>query len=274
MRGKYWSNSKIANKIRGTIKPCALEMHKWDEWHKEAKEKYPFRYWLVEDLFDDIQDFVNYIPDKINEFRYYLNNRFYTKTHALTSNLKKGQYHEFDDRILYCLFDEFTNFIEVEQAWDHVAWNKDAQEKYAVPIFRKKWWLRWFNEWRCHEAGLDHLIWEMTLTNSDYVHLLDPDYGKPTPQAIVAKEKYELYNWWKNIRPIRPDPYDISGWTDYCNWQDKTKGWNYIFQDKTEEDRKESKRLLDLLHEIEKQYDDEDEKMLNRLISIRKSLWT
>lgn len=274
MRGRYWSNSKLAEYIRGTIKPKCETGEGWYSWRKMAKEKSPFRYWLAEEFLNDVQDFVNYVPDKINNVRYYLNNRFHTKTHALTSNMKKGQWHEFDERILHCLFDEFVNFIEVEKAWDHCAWSEDARNKYAVPLYRRKWWLRWFNEWRCPEAALDHLRWEMSLTNEDYTHWLDPDWGKPTHQALCATEQYELYNWWKNIRPLRQDPYDISGWTEYCDKREKGDGWEYIFQHKSEEDRKESRRILDLLRKIEESYDKEDEEMLTRLIAIRKGLWT
>lgn len=274
MRARYYSNSKIADFIRGTTKPFALEMDAWDEWHKSAKENHPTRYWIVEEGFDYLQNFVNYIPDKINAVRYYLNNRFYTKTHALTSNLKKGQWHEFDERVLHCLFDEFINFIEVEKAWDHCAWSEEARNKYSVPLTRRKWWLRWFTEWRCAEAGLDHLRWEMTLTNEEYTHWLDTDWGKPTQQAISASEQYQLYDWWKNIRPKRPDPYDISGWSEYCDRNRGGNGYRSIFQDKSEEDRKESKRILDLLHKIEEDYDKEDEEMMNRLLKIRKGLWT
>jgi hypothetical protein len=35
----YWSNSRLANWVRGENKPYALEWHKWDEWKKEQKKK-------------------------------------------------------------------------------------------------------------------------------------------------------------------------------------------------------------------------------------------
>jgi len=271
----YWSCSKLADKIRGTTKPYSETWEGWDDWHKTAKDDFPFRYWLVEEFFDDVQKFVNYIPGKINDVRYYLNNRFTTKTHALTSNLKKGQWYDFDTRILNCLFDELVNFVEVEKAWHYCMWSKDAQKKYAVPTFRKYWLLRWFREWRCPEAGVDYLKWEMTLTNEEYTHWLDQDYGTPTLQAIAAKEQLELYEWWKNIRPNRPDPYDISGWSAYCDSRRSNEDnlFSY-FNDKTPEEQKKTSKLLDVLHHIEKEYDDEDEKMMIRLIKVRQSMWT
>jgi hypothetical protein len=46
------------------------------------------------------------------------------------------------------------------------------------------------------------------------------------------------------------------------------------FSDKTDEERAESKHLLEAMDIIEKRYDDEDEMMMVALIKIRQSLWT
>lgn len=269
--GKYWSCSNLANIIRGTKKPYALEWGAWDDWHTEAKLAHPFRYWVAEELFGDVQDIIGYIPDKINSFRCYLNNRFITKTHALTSNLDRGKYHEYDTRILYCLFDELVNFVEVEKAHMKVCWNPDEQAKYAAPTW--PWWTRWLTEWRCDEAGIAHLDWEAALTNDEWLDKDDPDYGKLTTQAISAIELKELYTWWKTIRPNRPDPYDLSGWTALYE-EREGENCRYMWNDKTDEEKEKSRICLDKLHEIEIQYDNEDEEMMIRLIKIRKSMWT
>jgi len=50
--------------------------------------------------------------------------------------------------------------------------------------------------------------------------------------------------------------------------------WSLHFNDKTDEERAESKRLLEAMDIIEKRYDDEDEAMMVALIKIRQSLWT
>jgi hypothetical protein len=44
--------------------------------------------------------------------------------------------------------------------------------------------------------------------------------------------------------------------------------------DKTDEDKAETRRVLDASTALEKQYSDEDTEMLTRLIKIRESLWT
>jgi hypothetical protein len=45
-------------------------------------------------------------------------------------------------------------------------------------------------------------------------------------------------------------------------------------ENETPEERVEVMQMLDKTHEIEKQYNDQDEEMMIRLIKIRQSLWT
>lgn len=275
MRGRYWSNSRLANWLRGTKKPSSATMEDWAEWEVASKQDHPFRYWLAEDFLDNMQDIVNYIPDKINDLRCYLNNRYLVKSHALTSTLKRGQWYDMDTRILHCLFDEFVNFIEIEKAWMMVCWNNDQKSKYAVPLSRRVWWLRWFSQWRCAEAGLAYLNWEMSLINNDWCDETHPDYGKPTHQALSAMTQLKLYTWWTEIRPNRPDPYEASGWSAYCDqMREKYGNSMWLGTGKTPEEKEHSNKLHNILTEMEKQYDEEDEIMMLELIKIRKSLWT
>jgi len=128
---------------------------------------------------------------------------------------------------------------------------------------------------------LDYLEWESKLKFDDeWMGKADPKYGTPTLQALGAMEQKRLYDWWKNIRPNRPDPYDESGWSDFCERRraahagEDDDSWSMLFDDKTNEERAESKRLMDVLHSIEKRNDDEDEAMMVALIKIRQNLWT
>jgi hypothetical protein len=99
--------------------------------------------------------------------------------------------------------------------------------------------------------------------------------GKLTHQAIAAIEILELYNWWKHIRPLRPDPHDASGWTEYCTRKrSDDEGILDWLEDRSEEDSKESGRILDICNAMEVAYEKEDEEMMIRLIRIRRSLWT
>lgn len=278
MRVRYWSNSKLADWIRGTEKPNAATSKGWSTWKKTARAANPIRFWIAEEGLHKLQDFVNYIPDKLNDVRYYINNRWVSRSHALTAHprdIKPGQWQDVGSRFLPCMFNELVNFVEIEQAWHHCLWDDEAKTKHMVPWWRKGW-LRW-RTWRCPEAGLEYLNWASSLTMGDNmgVHPNDPLYGTPTHQAIAAKEILTLYKWWTVERPARPDPHDVSGWIEICSRRrdDDPDDWLGI-EDETEHQRKETKKALNIANQMEKQYAEEDTQMMIRLIKIRDSLWT
>lgn len=275
-RARYWSCSRFADWLRGTNKPKSATSKDWNAWRKLAKQNHKFRYWLAEEGLDAVQNFIWWPIDKLYDIKYYINNRWVTKTHALTAHSKdipRGSWRDVGDRFLPCLFNELVDFVEIELAWNHIAWSKEARIKYRAP--RWSWgWFRW-RTWRCPDAGLDNLKWQMSLMHDDeWVDKTDPIHGTPTSQAISAKEIYELYNWWKNVYPNRKDPYDESGWTAYCEMR-RQKGYDLLdFDVKTEEEEKIGTDALNLSRKIEEKYDAEDTEMLIRLIKIRNNLWT
>jgi len=269
MRSNYWSCSKFADWLRGTDKPYAADVMGWRNWKLEAKSKHPIRYWLADEALDEIQNFVNWPADQLYALKYWFNNRFITKTHALTSNLERGKWHEFDQRLLHSMFDELVNFVEIEQAWWNIAWDDEARDRYQSPFYARGWF-RW-RTWRCPEAGINALQWASKLTDEEFRE--DKENAEPTPQAIAAKETLELYHWWKNVRPNRPDSHDASGWTAYCKRR-TSKGYDIMESDLIEEEANERRTALDLCVKIEEDYHKEDEEMMIRLIRIRKSLWT
>lgn len=225
----------FVDKIRGSKKPSSATFEEWDAWEAEAKAKYPLRFWIVETFIPGAEDFLEAPYSLFKKVQIWYVNRFISKTHALTSrNLERGQYHEIDTRILHCLFDTLTDFVECELA--SLATMLDGfKHSSADASFPKR-------KKRCQpEAGIAHLKWETTLVY-DYVPPEDECYGKPTPQAQAAQEILELYTWWTSVRPSRVDPDSLP-------------------------DRKER-------FQLEKTYLDEDQKMLHRLIDIRSSLWT
>ena len=276
--GNYWSCSKIADKIRGSSKPDFATSEGWKQWKIQAKEKHPLRFYIADELLDHIQDVVYWVPDKINNVRYYLNNWLVIKTHALVAHprdIGRGQYSELGMQILPCLFNGLVDHIEIRQAWMHVLWDTEAQKKYGVA-----WWNRrpfkWFTVWRSAEAGLAHLGWASTLTWKEDGGI-EPGhemYGQLTHQALAAREMKDLYHWWTVQRPKRIDPHDVSGWSNVCEKRRKEDPDQMIFEDKTDEDRLETRSTLNRLAEIEEQYENEDTEMLIRLIRIRQSLWT
>ena len=85
----------------------------------------------------------------------YSNNRWFIKSHGLTSRLKHGEWHDFDTRLLHAAFDELVNFVEIEQAWMEVVCpSKAERKKYRIPWYRR---LFRIGVWRCPEAGITHL---------------------------------------------------------------------------------------------------------------------
>lgn len=275
-RSTYWSCTKLADWIRGTPKNGAKTSKGWREWRKEARGFSPLRYWLAEEALDKIQDFVMFPSDIFYSVKYYINNRWVTKTHCLSAHprdIKPGEWCDVGNRFLPCLFNELVDFVEIELAWSNVAWDKEARKKYNPPFYAFGFF-RW-RTWRCPEAGIDNLTWQTSLTNSEYVDETDPSHGEPTIQAKNAKEILELYNWWTKVYPNRPDPYDASGWTEICNKRRNTDIESiFDFEDRSKEEELESRTALDKCNEIEESYEKENEEMLIRLIKVRNSLWT
>ena len=246
---RYWSNSKIADWVRGIPKGGAKTGPDWHKWEKEAKATHPIRYWIVEEGFDKVQTFIRLPVDTLYNAKYYINNRFVTRTHSLTAHsrdIRPGDWCDVGNRFLPCLFNELVDFVEIEQAWFHIAWDDEAKAKYDAPFWARGWF-RW-RTWRCPQAGLDHLDWAIAL---------DEEEGAPTRQSIAAKEIKELYLWWTQTYRNRPDPMEASGWSAYCAKRREKEGGIFGSEDETEEEQQA-----------------EDEAMMIRLIKIRQALWT
>ena len=277
MRSNYWTIGKFADWLRGTPKLKCGTSEEWDAWTEQAKTAHPIRWWIAEEGLDHLQKFVYYIPDRLNDIRYYINNRWITRSHALTAHprdIAPGTWRDVGNRFLPCLFNELVDFVEIEQAWHHCIWSDDAKTKFDVPWYRKGW-LR-LRTWRCPEAGMEYLRWAETLTNEEFLEEGEKHKAEPTYQAKAAKEIIELYTWWTTTYRNRPDPMDASGWSAHCEAM-RVKYPGSMFSSlnsKDPADRKASDRAHKLLQKIEAAYEKEDEAMMIRLIKIRDGLWT
>jgi len=278
-RSTYWSCTKFADWIRGKPKLNVGTTEEWNDWRTDTKKDLPIRFWIAEELLDDIQNFVYWPSDKLSEIRYYINNRWVTKSHACTAHprdIKPGDWCDVGNRFLPCLFNELVDFVEIEQAWHYCIWSGENQEKYNVPWWRKGW-LRW-RSWRCPEAGMAYLTWASSLTMNEEMGVdpSDENYGKPTQQALDAKEIIELYNWWTQTYRKRPEPMEASGWSEYCDKSRDANGGAFpISSSRESPELREMARIAhEKLYEIEAAYESEDTEMLKRLIDIRRSLWT
>lgn len=282
-RSNYWSCSRFADWLRGNDKLKCGTSDEWDDWRQSSQKSHPLRYWIAEEALDAIQNFIWWPVDKIYDIKYYINNRWVTRTNALTAHprdIKPGSWCDVGNRFLPCLFNELVEYVEIELAWWHIAWSdKDERKKYDAPFWATGWF-RW-RTWRSPRAGLDNLDWQRQLRwTKEEVGDDSPDIGQPTRQAVNAQEILDLYRWWTEVYPKRPDPHDASGWTAYCEQKRQLKDENgkkiSFFSDRGEskELKEMGNRALDLCREIEEKYRQEDEEMMIRLIRVRDSLWT
>jgi hypothetical protein len=277
---RYYSESKLFVWLRkkfGINKPEALGWGEWETYNNNLKAKKPFAFWLTDTLPDLLEKPAEFLIDPLYECKYYLRNRFVSKTHLLRTGLKAGQFHEFENKVLYGLFAELVDFVEIEKAHMQVIWSKEHRDKYSRPKWHKYWLLRW-SEWRCPEAGLDHLKWEAELKfdENNGTEKGDPQFNNLTPQAESAIWLMSAYNWWKNDRPLRVDPYDASGITEFHDKMKEKygKGMWMFNDDMSSEDKAEEHVIYERVSALEKQYADEDTKWLKEVIDHRNELWT
>ena len=182
-RFHYWSCSKISDLIRGKDKPVFGTTAEWDIWENNSSQSKPFRHWLAEYGLSRLQTIINIPADIIYSIGVYWSNRFKTQTHVLPTNLEIGQWHEYEERLLYGMFESFCYFIEVEQA---------ETDKPSRP------------------DGMAHLIWASHLRHGedDYTSPDNERFAQLTSQAKNAVEQMRLYIWWRDERPARVDPWN------------------------------------------------------------------
>lgn len=245
-----WNCSKFADWLRGEKKPQILPWGEWGNWKKRVRSEKPWRYWAAETALPFIQDLIMFPSDVYYTTKVYIRNRWIDQNHVLKTGLKPGGYYDLDTKILHGLFTELVDLVEIEMA-ALSRWNN--KKKYS------------FSNGRCEEAGIDYLDWVSSIVYDDAFGLTKKDkkYGQPTPQAISAQKIRELYIWWKNVRPNRPDPLVVSGYTDFDVDDD-------IF------DRPMDKKRLTMLNKCDKMqqaYYKEDNDKLIQLIKLREHLW-
>lgn len=215
---EFWSYSKFADWIRGTKRPntdvqTQTEWEaEWDAWERN-QSKHKFRFWLADEGLDWIQNLIYWpIKNRLDDIRFYIRNRWVTKTHLLSSNLHKGDWHEYDDRLLHSAFDSYVDFVEREKAWFHHWPCMDCPD-----IANNECWTPWFGAisrlvQRCSpESAQKYRNWAVSLGYHGDIGKADPDHRTLTQKDLVAEEAVILYLWWKEDRPRRSEPQDIHG---------------------------------------------------------------
>lgn len=186
----------------------ALTMEEWAAWKTQAKQAHPFIYWLQDDFY-----YFFMVPIwRLKNFYYSLRCRFIRKYYLVDTKLDRYSYYDKDTLLLHANFSLLEDFVEKELG--EIFNSKKAQTR--------------------KERGLAYLDWEQTLTEDSPL------------QAASAKEKKELYLWWKS-RTV-PDILSLP-------------------EKPTKEDYE------DFFKKEEESYN-KDTEMLLRLIKIRNTLWS
>jgi len=256
-------------------KPEYLSLEEWDNWENKLKTSRPWAYFVTEEIWDKINDITYPIRNGYMDCKNYIRHRLFDRYHMVDTGLKPG-YYDTSDRILHSCFSLLKDYVEIELSWKTMVFDESAKKKYSLPFFSNG--LFRIKNYRNRDAGLDHLRWEKGLTNDESMGYKPSDsiYGTLTDQAIRAKEIEELYLWWTQIRPLRQDSMDESGWSAYCEKMKHLKkdGFWINSMQLTDEEQQEQKNILQKVNDLDNQHMKEDEEMLIRLVKIREGLWT
>lgn len=173
---------------------------------------------------------------KWRTFRYYVLHRWVWQSHRYRiRDMKKGEYYDTDDKLFLAVFSMLVDYVEGELAHLSKICAADTSHREIVAWKRATYTDRWINrnQWN-RRLGLAHLDWEATL-------------GEQIPrQGAAAIEVRELYLWYKDVRPNRPEPHIVFPDPD---------DWEQYFA-------------------LTEKYRDEDDEMACRVIRARHSMWT
>lgn len=235
-----------------------MTIKEWDDWFTERKEKRPVAFFLLTTIPDGIEHVGDSVVSMINNTRSWIRYRVFDRMHVIQTGLDPG-YHCVDTRMMHGMFNLLIDYVELELAW--------RSEVFGESEIESPWWSRGLTRFKSHrnpKKGLESIKLQMAMDDPSTTAGLVSD-----EHAGSAREVWILYHWWKVVRPSRPDPDDISGWTEFC----KNKDLDDLIGANSVNDE-QAKEIIDRLHEIEQAYEEEDTEMLMRLIKIRGFLWT
>lgn len=260
-RSRHWTCGAFAAWVRQTFggyqKPKSGTWKEWTDWEREMKKAHPKVYWFTEEFLRKLQNVVMYPSDRWDDLKAYVTNRWIDKDHYLPTGFKPGSYHAIEHRVLNGLFETFCAYVEGELAWKHIIWGEDRESQYPFTGLRRYPAFRRLLPFRCPEAGLARLEWEISL-------------GEESPsQSESARKQLALYRWWRETRPARPDPWKVSGVDEVSG-----DGIHFFDPDVDEADLERLREAFARKDAIETEYDREDEEMMFELIRLRKHLVT
>lgn len=244
----YYNLVEFIEKYFFPFKPVAGTSDEWKKYKETCMKDHRVKYFFIVQITDYLA--TGYIfYRKIFEFYKFIRYRINPNVqyHKINTGLKPG-YHEIDERLLYGCFSLLVYFVDREKAYDQRMWYDDNKKK--ISFFEE------FN-FRDPEAGLRYITREAALNKT----------ASLTDTEKLWREVYELYVWWKVTRPARLPAEERSGW-------ESTRGLFPTTKNRTKKQQKKISTALNRMALIERQYTNEDTKMLVKLIKIRGSLWS
>jgi len=223
---------------------------KWFEFEERYKKEAPVRHWVMR---GPIYTLTLKIKWRKRDFFYHIWSRFIVKNHIIKTDLRRGHYHDNSERMLHAVFKILEDYVEIECAYahDYADTEKTLGWKRFLPRFIRP-------RAKDQTNGILHLLWEIEL-------------GEESPrQAKDAVEFYELYTWWKDVRPNRkhtpmPDtpnlPEGVFGGA--------SKEW----QKNHPEEYEQYLKWSDVTHDETTTWRKEDQEMLIRLVKVYESMW-
>lgn len=169
-------------------------------------------------------NFIMSILEKLIHLIYYRH-----RSNTIKTGIKG--YAEADQMLLYSSFSILSDFVEGEVAWLRLILNDKERKK--VPWYMP---LKSYCKKHAERLGRD---------------------------GINTQEIAELYEWWKDIRPNRIDPFDDPRFEELesVDILDRMRDEEYM-------------KLCKEAGKISDQHYEEDTEMLVRLMKIRGRLWT
>lgn len=236
--------------------PGALTSEGWRSFDNEFYFKAPIRYWFHRDF---KRIFIYPVKWKYDAVADWIRYRTFDKYHIVKTGLPPG-YNEVDNIMLYTCFNLLKDFVEISQA-SRSYWSEEIQKTWCeqnMPFYRI------FFPFRRPDIGIKHLEWASSLDDPSL-----PVHEQSPAQAKHARETLVLYKWWVEERPNRKK-------VEIRHPEIKSGRPMDIFSTKVRltPEYKRYKSDLEKSYKQEEKWHNEDDKMLARLVKIRRGLWT
>jgi len=237
--------------------PEIASIEEWDNWATKAQNN-KIRWFLTETLPDYLSFRFLWPYERIGRK---LKNKYVRKYNLIhIHSLKATEYYGAGDRLMHGMFQLLADLVELEKAQQQIVWGNESVTGYIAKGKDRK-----------PEMGVKRLDWEIALGKKGGVN-----------QSKNAKQIKALYIWWTVTRVNRVEPIDVKGtmgistneYYDDMRLENK-KSIATIFNEMVHDKDKDPELYESInkaCNDAEEEYEKEDEKMLIRLVKLRKNL--